>query len=111
MDLNLLVKSFSFSVTIFTASPVQARQDARELDAEGTDVENKISALLEGGVRRKIKKLLKAWYLPHSRIKEGVSWASWVEQFKESDLPGKAFSLPHRIVQGSPEGKCPEVLG
>lgn len=57
MDLKLfLVKSFSFSVNIFTAPPIQARQDARELDAESTDIENKISTLLEGGVRRKIKK-------------------------------------------------------
>lgn len=57
MDLKLfLVKSFSFSVNIFTAPPIQARQDAKELDAESTDIENKISTLLEGGVRRKIKK-------------------------------------------------------
>lgn len=48
-----MVKSFSFSVTIFTAPPVQARQDARERDAESRDVENKISVLLEGGSKEK----------------------------------------------------------
>lgn len=57
MDLKLLVvERLSFSINIFTASPVLAREDARVLDAENTDIENKISAPLEGGVRRKIKK-------------------------------------------------------
>lgn len=52
----LVVERLSFSVNIFTAPPVLAREDARVLDAENTDIENKISAPLEGGVRRKIKK-------------------------------------------------------
>lgn len=42
---------FSFFLSIFTAPPVKAKQDARVLDGE--NVENKIYAQLEGGVRRK----------------------------------------------------------